>query len=60
MSKHFSDPSLNNAPHFVRLVGQTSRIVGADTIEEAQADAAERNKRAEEFGIKARYEAVSK
>ena len=46
-------------PHRVRQVGVESVIAWCTTAEEANSDAAERNGRAEQMGIKARYEVVS-
>lgn len=52
-------------PHFVRQAGLTygpeaGAIKGYETKEAADADAAERNGRATDMGLKARYEVVSK
>jgi len=46
-------------PFGVYLVGDGALVLGHDNLVQAQADASERNSRAETLGIKARYEARS-
>jgi hypothetical protein len=47
-------------PYQSRLIGSNSAISGHETQDEAAANVADRNKRAEELGIVARYEAFAK
>lgn len=55
----------HECPFFVRQSGleygpEGGAITGYDTREAADADAADRNSRAADMGVKARYEVVSK
>jgi hypothetical protein len=45
-------------PYWVVLKSNKSFVAGWEDIRQADLDAADRNKRAEEMGIKARYEMV--
>lgn len=46
-------------PFFDRQVGTTGAIRGFDSLDDAEISAADRNNRAKEMGLKARYEAVT-